>query len=140
MKTWLRLDKEVERVQDYTMIRTGVNIGIQPVAKGVNKSQTAYKSGFDQVLQEKIEEKELKISQHAQMRMNMRNIRLTEDQKNMLNNAVEKASKKGVRESLILMKDLAFVVSIKNRTVITAMDGDSIKENVFTNIDGAVIL
>ncbi|NLZ53282.1 MAG: flagellar protein [Thermoanaerobacteraceae bacterium] len=127
-------------MQDYTMIRTGVNIGIQPVAKGVNKSQTAYKSGFDQVLQEKIEEKELKISQHAQMRMNMRNIRLTEDQKNMLNNAVEKASKKGVRESLILMKDLAFVVSIKNRTVITAMDGDSIKENVFTNIDGAVIL
>jgi len=130
----------VGQVQDYTKIRTGVNIGISPVTKGVNKPQTAYKSGFDQILRQKIEEKELKISQHAQMRMNMRNISLTKEQKQMLNNAVEKASQKGVRESLILMKDLAFVVSIKNRTVITAMDGDSIKENVFTNIDGAVIL
>ncbi|NLU10275.1 MAG: flagellar protein, partial [Tepidanaerobacter acetatoxydans] len=62
------------------------------------------------------------------------------DQKEMINNAVDKAEQKGVRESLILMNDMAFVVSIKNRTVITAMNGDSVKENVFTNIDGAVIL
>ncbi|MDD4343286.1 MAG: flagellar biosynthesis protein, partial [Eubacteriales bacterium] len=40
----------------------------------------------------------------------------------------------------ILMDDLAFVVSIKNRTVITAVDGNSMKDNVFTNIDSAVII
>jgi len=137
---WLRLDKEVGRVENYNKIITAANIGISPVTKGVNKPQQTYKNGFEQILQRKIEEKELKISQHAQMRMNMRNIRLTQEQRQILNNAVEKASQKGVKESLILMQDLAFVVSIKNRTVITAMDGDSIKENVFTNIDGAVIL
>jgi len=129
----------VGQVQDYTKINTGL-IGVSPVTQGVNKQQQVNKNGFEQILQQKIEEKELKISQHAQMRMNMRNIRLTEKQKTMLSNAVEKASQKGVKESLILMDNLAFVVSIKNRTVITAMDGDSIKENVFTNIDGAVIL
>ena len=47
---------------------------------------------------------------------------------------------KGARESLIYMNDLAFVVSVKNRTVITAMDGPSAKENIFTNIDSAAIL
>jgi len=126
-------------MQDYTKIRPG--FGIPPVTKGVKQLQEADRNSFEQILQKKIEDKkELKISQHAQMRMNMRNIRLTQEQKQMLNEAVEKASQKGVRESLILMNDLAFVVSIKNRTVITALDGDSIKENVFTNIDGAVIL
>lgn len=57
-----------------------------------------------------------------------------------LHTAIEKASNKGARESLILMDDLALVVSIKNKTVITAIDGANIKENVFTNIDSAVII
>jgi flagellar operon protein len=141
LKTWLKSDKEVGQMQDYTRIKTGINIGVSPVTQGVNKPQQIHQKGFEKILQQKIEEKkELKISQHAQRRMDMRNIRLTQEQKQLLNNAVEKASQKGVKESLILMNDLAFVVSIKNRTVITAMDGDSIKENVFTNIDGAVII
>ncbi len=127
-------------MQDYSKIQSGKNIGISPISTVVKKLQTIPEKGFDQILQQKIEDKELKISQHAQMRMNMRNIKLTKDQKEMINNAVDKAEQKGVRESLILMNDMAFVVSIKNRTVITAMNGDSVKENVFTNIDGAVIL
>ena len=58
-----------------------------------------------------------------------------------LQQAVGKAAQKGARESLVLMQpDLAFVVSVRNRTVITAVDGDSMKENVFTNIDSAVIV
>lgn len=127
-------------MQDYSKIQSGINTGISPVSTGVKKPQTVPKNGFEQILQKKIDEKELKVSQHAQMRMNMRNIRLSDDQKEILNNAVDKAKQKGVRESLILMQDMAFVVSIKNRTVITVMDGASIKENVFTNIDGAVIV
>jgi flagellar operon protein len=127
-------------MQDYSKIHSGMNIGIFPVGAGVNKPQTVPTNGFSQILRKKTEGKELKISQHAQMRMNMRNIRLTDDQKDILNDAVEKANQKGVRESLILMKDIAFVVSIKNKTVITAIDEASIKGNVFTNIDGAVIV
>ena len=60
---------------------------------------------------------------------------------NQLKSAVDKAAQKGARESLILMNnDLALVVSVTNRTVITAMDGASIRDNVFTNIDSAVIV
>jgi flagellar operon protein len=57
----------------------------------------------------------------------------------LLNQAVDRAESKGAKESLVLMDQLALIVSIKNRTVITAVDGESMKENVFTNIDSAVI-
>ena len=83
----------------------------------------------------------VKFSQHATQRLQTRNINLTSTQMNQLQNAVDKAAQKGARESLILMNnDLALVVSVTNRTVITAMDGASIKDNVFTNIDSAVIV
>ncbi len=69
-----------------------------------------------------------------------RNIGLEPQQLAKLNQAVEKAAQKGARESLVLMNDVAFIVSIKNRTVVTAVDGQNLKENVFTNIDSAVIV
>lgn len=93
---------------------------------------------FDQLLQQELNQ--VKFSQHALQRMNSRNINLSEADLSKLNNAVEKAGQKGARESLILMNDLALVVSVKNKTVITAMDGASMKDNVFTNIDSAVII
>ncbi len=58
---------------------------------------------------------------------------------NRLEAAVEKAGLKGGKESLILLDDLAFVVSVKNRTVITAVGADRMADNVFTNIDSVVI-
>lgn len=82
----------------------------------------------------------LKFSAHAQARMKLRNINLSDEDIARLNQVVEKAQAKGAKESLILMNDLALVVSIKNRTVITAVDGANIKENIFTNIDSAVIV
>lgn len=115
--------------------------GIKPEAKETNKNHSFNKTeDFQNILQQKIVQRGLKISNHAQMRMNMRNICLDAQQMAKLSDAVDRAEQKGVRESLILMSDLAFVVSVKNRTVITAVDGPSIKENVFTNIDGAVIV
>ncbi|MCR4430510.1 MAG: flagellar protein [Tepidanaerobacteraceae bacterium] len=114
---------------------------IKPESKETNKSIGFNKTeDFRNILQQKIGQRGLKISNHAQMRMNMRNISLDDAQMAKLSDAVDRAEQKGVRESLILMNDLAFVVSVKNRTVITAVDGPSIKENVFTNIDGAVII
>jgi len=83
---------------------------------------------------------DLKFSRHALQRLQTRNITLTPGVVDRLQDAVERAASKGARDSLILMDELAFVVSVKNRTVITAMDGESIKEHVFTNIDSAVIV
>lgn len=83
----------------------------------------------------------VKFSQHAQQRLKARNIQLDNQQIAQLGAAVDKAAQKGARESLVLMnRDLALVVSVTNRTVITAMDGNSIRDNVFTNIDSAVII
>ncbi len=94
---------------------------------------------FKQILQKELEG--VKFSQHASQRLQTRNIELSVKDMEKLNTAVNKAAQKGARESLILMNnELAFVVSVPNRTVITAMDGSNLKDNVFTNIDSAVIV
>jgi len=96
-------------------------------------------TSFNQILQNTISENEkLKFSKHAEMRLNSRNIVLTEQQKEKITKAVDKAREKGVKETLVVMDDIAFVVSVTNRTVITAANCNELKENVFTNIDGAV--
>jgi flagellar operon protein len=115
---------------------------VQPVSPltraGGKPVQKTGSSVFDKVLASQTEE--IKFSSHAQQRMRSRNISFGPQEMNLLQSAVKKARDKGARESLILMGDMALVVSIKNNTVITAMDGQSIKENVFTNIDSAVVL
>ncbi|WP_378957236.1 TIGR02530 family flagellar biosynthesis protein [Pelosinus sp. sgz500959] len=84
----------------------------------------------------------VQFSQHALQRLQARNIKLEEADLTKLNNAVEKAAEKGAKDSLVLMNgnNLALVVSIKNKTVITALDSVSMKDNIFTNIDSAVII
>jgi flagellar operon protein len=79
----------------------------------------------------------LKFSKHANARLATRNINLSEDQMERLESGTTKAREKGIRESLVMVDDLAFIVNIKNNTVVTAL-GDS-TDSVFTNIDGAVI-
>jgi len=96
-------------------------------------------TSFGDILKSKVTE-ELKFSAHASSRLKSRNIEMTPDIMGKLEKAVEGAQSKGARDSLILVnKDLAFIVNIPNKTVITAMDGESIKDNVFTNIDSTVI-
>lgn len=82
----------------------------------------------------------IKFSRHAQERIASRAISLHPGHLERLHEAVEKAAAKGARESLVLVDNLAFVVSIKNRTVVTAVDDKNLKGNVFTNIDSAVIV
>jgi flagellar operon protein len=82
----------------------------------------------------------LKFSAHAMQRLESRNIKLSGDDVARMNAMADKAAAKGAKQSLFMMNDVALVVSIKNRTVITAVDRDSMKENVFTNIDSAAIL
>lgn len=82
----------------------------------------------------------LKWSGHAQERLAASKRTLSDSEVAALNSAVDRAAQKGSRDALILMRDLALVVSVKNRTVITAVEGERMKENLFTNIDSAVIL
>lgn len=95
-------------------------------------------SSFGQILNEQIAG--VKFSQHAISRLQSRNIQLSTTDLQKINSAVKKAEQKGAKESLMLLDNMAFVVSVKNKTVITAMDGASMKDNVFTNIDSAIIL
>jgi flagellar operon protein len=82
----------------------------------------------------------LKFSAHAMQRLQSRNIQLSTDDVNRMNQMADKAAAKGAKQSLFMMGDTAMVVSIKNRVVITAVDSDSMKDNVFTNIDSAAII
>lgn len=104
-----------------------------------NAAQTA--TSFEEVLKQKqdLSSNELKFSKHAQERLSTRNIELTQNQVQRLEEATVKASEKGITESLVLVDDMAFIVNIKNNLVVTAMDSSGSNGNVFTNIDGAVI-
>ena len=82
---------------------------------------------------------ELKFSKHAAMRMEDRNIKLSDEQNERLESGVTKASERGINESLVMVDSLAFIVNVPNRTVVTAMDQEESNHQVFTNIDGAVI-
>lgn len=82
----------------------------------------------------------LKFSNHAMQRLQSRNITLSSDDVDRMNAMADKAAAKGSKQSLFLMNNVAMVVSIANRTVITAVDQDSMKDNVFTNIDSAAII
>ena len=93
---------------------------------------------FEEVLRQK--QKPLKFSKHATQRLSQRNINLSDEQNIRLTNGVTEAEKKGVNESLVLVDNLAFIVNVPNKTVVTAMDQEETNANVFTNIDGAVIM
>lgn len=80
---------------------------------------------------------ELRFSKHANERLASRNIDLSDDQVKRLESGTNRAREKGIKESLVMVDDLAFIVNVKNSTVITAVN--DMKDAVFTNIDGAVI-
>lgn len=113
---------------------------------GQNNNVTANDSKSDVSFAELLKQKqdvsdssELKFSKHAAMRLEDRNINLSQEQNRRLQDGVAKASEKGIKESLVMLDSLAFIVNVPNKTVVTAMDQNESKESVFTNIDGAVI-
>ena len=126
----------------------------QAAGKLSNKKDTSQASGssgisFQDILKQKnIAEaanevsggEGVKFSKHADMRLKQRDITLTDEQLSRLNEGTQKAGLKGIRESLVIMDDLAFIVNTKSKTVVTAMDQNNSEDNIFTNIDGAVII
>lgn len=122
----------IEQVQDQYLNQT--------------RSSTPVKSTDGKSFQEILESRQLgtgnevKFSKHASGRLAERNIRLTENQMDRLTEGAKKAGAKGIKESLVIVDQLAFIVNIPNNTVVTAMNQQDAAENVFTNIDGAVII
>ncbi|NLK69122.1 MAG: flagellar biosynthesis protein [Clostridiaceae bacterium] len=110
---------------------------VKPSGEVQQKQSVQKTSSFEAILNQKLNS-DVKISKHAQMRMQTRNVSLTEQQQLKLSQAVDKASAKGVNDTLVVMDKMAFIVNVKNRTVITALSSGDMKDNVFTNIDGAV--
>ncbi len=110
---------------------------------GNDNSGTGQVRSFQDFMQERIKQTEvtdgIKFSAHAQARLQSRGIELNSEDLNRINNAVNKAKQKGSKDSLVMLNDLAMIVNIKNRTVITAINGAATKDNVFTNIDSAVM-
>jgi flagellar operon protein len=86
------------------------------------------------------EDRSVMFSKHASQRLFSRNIELSAESLNKIADAIDKAAEKGSKETLILTDDAALVVSIKDRTVVTAFDRDHLREGVVTAIDSAVIL
>ena len=82
----------------------------------------------------------IRVTKHADARLMQRNIRLTDEQMTRLEEGIRKASDKGIKESLVLVDDLAFIVNTDKKMVITAIDQNSSEDNIYTNIDGAVII
>jgi len=105
----------------------------------IKQTQTSQTS-FHQLLleqQARVKQEPLRFSKHANERLASRNINLSPAQLNRLETGAMKASEKGIHESLVMVDDIAFIVNIKNNTVITAVNDSD--EKIFTNIDGAVI-
>lgn len=130
-----RLRKLVRKIQ---VNKEPISSVIQKQTQQQKKADTAHKESFQELLKNRIDR--LKFSKHALQRIQSRNISLNKDELSRIYEAVDKAAEKGVKDSLILTPEAAFIVSVKNRTVITAVDKPNIKNNVFTNIDGAVII
>ena len=94
---------------------------------------------FQDILIKKANETgDVRFSKHANQRLLSRNIVLSDEQINRLNNGVNRARDKSIKESLVMMDNLAFIVNVKNNTVVTALSKED--DSVFTNIDGAVIV
>jgi len=101
-----------------------------------NQQEQAESVSFRDVLSRQ----QLKFSHHAELRLQQRGIELQPDQINRIANAVDQAAAKGAKDSLVLFRDIAMIVNVPNRTVVTAMDGSSMKEHIFTQIDSAVVV
>lgn len=117
----------------------GATAGAGPAPGGAGAPPAGGAAGsstFDALLQQA---GGLQFSRHARRRIEQRGLNLDAERMRRLANAVGQAEQKGSKDSLVLLDEMALVVSVQHHTVVTAMDGQSQKGNVFTNIDSVVI-
>jgi flagellar operon protein len=107
---------------------------------GAPREEEHIGTSFEEIFRSKTTaDMSLKFSKHASGRLEDRNIRMTDSQLERLTEGTVKARNKGIKESLVMVDSLAFIVNVPSQTVVTAMDQTESNDNIFTNIDGAVI-
>ncbi len=111
-------------------------IGAQPVAQQSTAAATEQNTASFLETLESVQR--VRFSNHAQSRMQSRDISLNSENVNRLSDAIDKAEKRGGKSSLVVVDDLAFIVNVQNRMVITALDKNQRGEGVFTQIDSVV--
>ncbi len=124
-------------------IEKGSTVSLQNLAQRSSSMVSAGSTGFGDMLKKQIAESQdggLQFSKHAQQRVEQRGIEITDDLLKDLNSAVSRARDKGSKDVVVIDKNGAFIVNVPNNTVITAMSDSEMRENIFTNIDSAVIV
>mgnify|MGYP003462202448 CR=1 FL=1 len=116
----------------------GLHPVVAPAAAGASRPTAASGASFADVLTARLV-RPLTMSGHARARIERREIPFDGPVAARLQAAVDRAAAKGARDSLVLVDSTAFVVSVRNRTVITAVDRAHMRDQIFTNIDSAVI-
>lgn len=122
-------------------LNVGLPGGLGSVGGGIRRTESSAQpapngSSFKTLLAAQ----SLRFSQHAEQRLAQRGIKLAPEQLQRIASAVDQASAKGAKDSLVLCQDVAMIVNVPSRTVITAMDGQSMQQHIFTNIDSAVFV
>lgn len=115
-------------------------VPLHPTIRQTQPTPVRLQQSFSAHLQEATQQQELKVSKHAHERIVERNITITEQEWQVVSDKVFEAHSKGVKQPLVLMDQAALIVSAKNATVITAMDRTEAKQQLFTNIDGTIVL
>ena len=133
------------QVQNYINIDQAAGRLLNNNTAGVSRESENKGLSFGDILRSKTDsaldpELALKFSKHASVRLEDRNIQMTDVQMKRLTEGYARARDKGIKETLVMVDSLAFIVNVPNQTVVTAMDQTDTNENVFTNIDGAVII
>ncbi len=125
---------------DVNFIRNISNINGNLGVNSINK-QNLNKQGsmFKDLLAEKCQENTVSFSKHATERIEQRNIDVNETTTGKLNEALVQAKDKGMKNVLVMIDSTAFILNTLSNKVVTAVNNEDLKENVFTNIDGAVI-
>ena len=114
-------------------------VPLYPTIRQTQPTPINTQQSFSAHLQEATKQ-ELKVSKHAYERIKERNIAISEQEWQVVSDKVFEAHSKGVKQPLVLMDQAALIVSAKNATVITAMDRTEAKQQLFTNIDGTIVL
>ena len=117
-----------------------LNNRVYPLKKGGIQQPGKTDVKGEKTFEEALASARINLSKHAQWRMQDRKINLDTLQMEKLNRAMTRARDKGIRDTLIVMDDKVFVVNVKSNTVITAASEKDVREKIFTNIDGAVIV
>ncbi len=137
---------KIHQIQPVNPVNQITNAGALKLKSAVSQLQktadttTAGVQFADLLQQEADKAQSVQFSKHAARRVQERGINMTDNLLSDLNQAVQKARAKGARDVVIIGESGAFIVNVPNNVVVTTMSGTEMKENIFTNIDSAVLI